>query len=103
MFITNNHTSFHLWEKENLVQYQKVSKYCPITAEIKYAVILSSYFFIFIKNTMVIFYKSIFYDALVPIQCISVSWALAAHLVFSSYVCCLQKPFEAPKITESDE
>ena len=27
MFITNNHASFHLWWKENLVKYQKVSKY----------------------------------------------------------------------------
>ena len=28
MFITNNHASFHLWWKENLVKHQKVSKYC---------------------------------------------------------------------------
>ena len=28
MFITNNHGSFHLWWKENLVKHQKVSKYC---------------------------------------------------------------------------
>ena len=27
IFITNNHGSFHLWWKENLVKYQKVSKY----------------------------------------------------------------------------
>ena len=27
MFITNNHTLFHLWCKENLVLYQKISKY----------------------------------------------------------------------------
>ena len=27
MFITNNHDSFHLWRKENLVIYQKVSQY----------------------------------------------------------------------------
>ena len=27
MFITNNHASFHLWGKENLVKHQKVSKY----------------------------------------------------------------------------
>ena len=26
MFITNNHSSFHLRRKENLVKYQKVSK-----------------------------------------------------------------------------
>ena len=27
MFITNNHNSFHLWWKKNLVKHQKVSKY----------------------------------------------------------------------------
>ena len=27
MFITNNHASFHLQQKENLVKYQKISKY----------------------------------------------------------------------------
>ena len=27
MFITNNHASFHLWGKEYLVKYQKVSKH----------------------------------------------------------------------------
>ena len=27
MFITNNHASFRLWWKENLVKLQKVSKY----------------------------------------------------------------------------
>ena len=27
MFITNSHSSFHLWSKENLVKHQKVSKY----------------------------------------------------------------------------
>ena len=27
MLITNNHTSFHLWWKENLVKYQKDWKY----------------------------------------------------------------------------
>ena len=27
MFITNNHASFHLWGKENLVKHQKVSIY----------------------------------------------------------------------------
>ena len=27
MFITNNHATFHLWWKENLVKYWKVSKY----------------------------------------------------------------------------
>ena len=40
---------------------------------------------------MKIFYKSLFYEVLVPILCISVSWTLATHLVFSSYVFCLQK------------
>ena len=46
---------------------------------------------------MEIFYKSLFNDVLVPVQCISVSWTPAAHLVFSSYVCCLQNSFETPK------
>ena len=27
MFVTNNHASFHLWWKENLVKHQEVSKY----------------------------------------------------------------------------
>ena len=27
MFITNNHASFHLWWKQNLVKYQKILKY----------------------------------------------------------------------------
>ena len=27
MFITNNRALFHVWGKENLVKYQKVSKY----------------------------------------------------------------------------
>ena len=27
MFISNNHPSFHLWWKENLVKHQKLSKY----------------------------------------------------------------------------
>ena len=48
------------------------------------------------------FYKSLFY-VLIPIPCISVAWTIAAHLVFSSYVCCLQNTFEAPEKTESDE
>ena len=30
MFITNNGTLFQLWGKENLVKYQKVSKYDEI-------------------------------------------------------------------------
>ena len=28
MFITNNHASIHLWWKENLLNHQKISKYC---------------------------------------------------------------------------
>ena len=52
---------------------------------------------------MEIFYKSVFCNILVLIQCIFVSWTLAAHLIFSSYLCCLQNPFETPEITESDE
>ena len=52
---------------------------------------------------MEMFYKPLFYDVLVPIQCIFVSWTLAAHLVFLSHLCCLQIPFGAPEITESDE
>ena len=52
---------------------------------------------------MVIFYKSHSYYVLVPVQCISVTWTLAAHLVFSSYLCCLQNPFKAPELTEKDE
>ena len=40
---------------------------------------------------------------LVPLHGVSVSWTHHAHLVFSSYACCLENPFEAPEITESDE
>ena len=60
------------------------------------------YFLIYVKNTMEIFFKSFFY-VLVQIQRISVSWTLAAHLVFLYYVCCLQNLFETPEVTESDE
>ena len=42
--------------------------------EKKYAVILSS--------TMEIFYNFVFYDVLVPIQCISVLWTPACHQLF---------------------
>ena len=70
--------------------------------EVKYAVIFSSYLLIYVKNAMENFYKSFFNDVLVTIQCISVSWAQAAHLVFLSFVCCLQNPSEDPEITESD-
>ena len=73
-----------------------------VELEIKYAVIFSSYIFIYVKNTMEIFNIFLFY-AIVPIQSITVSWTLDAHLVFSSYICCLQNTFEAPEITESDE
>ena len=52
---------------------------------------------------MEFFYKSLFYDVLVPIQFFFDSWILTAHLVFLSYVCCLQNPFEAPEVTKSDE
>ena len=70
--------------------------------EIKYAVIFSD-FLVHVNNTMEIFYKSLSYDVLVPIQCSSTSLTLDAHLVVSSYVYCLQNPIEAPEITESDE
>ena len=30
MCITNNHASFHLWLKENLIKHQKVSKYYDV-------------------------------------------------------------------------
>ena len=55
-----------------------------VILEIKYAVIFSSYFLIYVKNTMEIFYKSLLYGVLVRIQCISVSRTLAACLVFWS-------------------
>ena len=51
-----------------------------IRLEIKYVVVSSSYFLIYVKNTMEIFYKSLFYVVLVAIQCISVSWTLAAQI-----------------------
>ena len=39
IFITNNHNSFHLWWKKNLVKNQKISKYygqdCTITSHPK--------------------------------------------------------------------
>ena len=71
--------------------------------EMKYAIIFSTYFLIYVNYTMEIFYKTLFYDVLVSVQCTSAFWTLAAHLVFLSYVSCLQNPFEAPEITESDE
>ena len=70
--------------------------------EIKDAIIFLSYFLIYVKNTMEIFYKSLFDDVLVSIHCIFVSWTLAAYLVFLSYVV-FKNPFKARKITESDE
>ena len=39
LFISNNHPSFHLWWKENLVKHQKVSKYyetdCRVLSKIR--------------------------------------------------------------------
>ena len=52
--------------------------------EIKYAVIFSSHILVYVKNAMEILYKSLFYDVLVPIQCISVSWTLATHNLFKT-------------------
>ena len=67
MFITNNHASFHLWWNENLVKYQKVSKYYVydclqnflslfvflLTAPIvKDSHILAGIHFIFFKNVL---------------------------------------------------
>ena len=50
--------------------------------EIEYAVIF--YFLLYIKNTMETFLEmKIPFYVLVPIQCFSVSWTLAAHLVSS--------------------
>lgn len=71
--------------------------------EIKHVVIFSSYFLIYVKDAMEFFYKSLFNDVLVPIQCISVPWTLATHLVFSSFVCYLQNLFEVSEITESNK
>ena len=65
MFITNNHASFHLWWKENLLIYQNVSKYYEhgclqnflsfsmsfLTAFIvKNSYILAGVYFIFLKK-----------------------------------------------------
>ena len=50
MFITNNHTSFHLWRKENLVKHQKVLKYYVhdcIILFLKSKLILFSVFYCF--------------------------------------------------------
>ena len=52
---------------------------------------------------MEIFYISLICIALVTVQRISMSWTIATHLVFSSYVCYLQNPFEASEITESNK
>ena len=41
MSVSNNHPSFHLWWKENLVKHQKVSKY--------YENILLQFFFCFLR------------------------------------------------------
>ena len=64
--------------------------------EIKDAIIFLSYFLIYVKNTMEIFYKSLFDDVLVSIHCIFVSWTLAAYLVFLSYVV-FKTPSRLPK------
>ena len=34
IFITDNHSLFDLWRKKNLVNYQRVPKYCTITTVI---------------------------------------------------------------------
>ena len=67
MFITPNHASFHLWCIENLVKYQKISKYYAtdclqtfillfmflLTAPIvKNSNILTGIYFIFLKNVL---------------------------------------------------
>ena len=67
IFITNNHASFHLWWKENLVKYQKVSEYYVrdclqnflllfmflLKAKIvKSSHILAGIYFIFLKNVL---------------------------------------------------
>ena len=57
-----------------------------VRLEIKY-VVLFPYFLIYV---------------LVPIQCISVYWTVAAHLIFSSYRGYLQNPFKVPEITVRD-
>ena len=85
--------------KGALISIVEVGK--NVRLEIKYAVIFS-YFFIYVKNLMESCYKSLFYDVLALIQCIIVSLTLAAHLIFSSYVCYLQNSFESLEITESD-
>ena len=67
MFITNNHTSFYLWRKENLVKHQKVSKYydCDCLQNIillfmslltgpvvKNSHLLAGIYFFFLKNAI---------------------------------------------------
>ena len=49
MFITNNHASFHLWQKENLVKYQKVSK-CYVRDCLQNFILL----FIFLLTALVV-------------------------------------------------
>ena len=71
--------------------------------EIKYAVI-SNIHFLFMFGIQWKFSMNLFFIFfLVPLHGVSVSWTHHAHLVFSSYACCLENPFEAPEITESDE
>ena len=67
MFTTNNHGSLHLWCKENLVKYQKVSKYYDhdslenfilvfmflLTALfVKNSMILAGIYFIFLETVL---------------------------------------------------
>ena len=35
IFITNNHAPFHIWQRKNLVKFQKVSKYNDHDCSIK--------------------------------------------------------------------
>ena len=67
MFITNNHTSFHLRSKKNLVKYQKVSKcyvhnclrnfllvfmFLLTALIVKNSLILAEIYFIFLKTIL---------------------------------------------------
>ena len=70
--------------KEAFVRILEVET--KVRLDIKYQIVFSSCFLIYGKNAMKIFYKSPFYDILVPTQWISASWTLAADLVFSSCV-----------------
>ena len=69
MFISNNHTSFHLWGKKNLVKHRKVSKHYEtvclqnllllfkfvLTAKLAKSIhIYAIIFFIFLKKIILI-------------------------------------------------